>query len=126
MVRVVLVLVQTAVSAGVAVAPLQPWAAAGGTDVVGRVASTTCARCIATDASDWCWKDRACYTSGPNPFNPCADDQCASGSQLSFCVCRSCTDTTCSAAAPPPPVPKGPAGLCDELKNDVALFHRLH
>ena len=88
--------------------------------------STTCARCVAKGASDWCWVDRTCYTSGPNPLNPCSNEQCASSSYLSYCTCRSCRDTNCSAAAPPPPVPPGAQGVCDEIRNDLALFHKLH
>ena len=58
---------------------------------------TTCAACLDADLADWCWKDGNCYTTGPNPFNPCSGDQCTSTSAFSLCDCTSCDDPACLA-----------------------------
>eukprot|EP01046_Picozoa_sp_COSAG06_P014002 COSAG06_NODE_857_length_11918_cov_4.047551_1_plen_399_part_10 len=58
---------------------------------------TSCAACLDAYAADWCWKDNQCYTTGPNPLNPCADGQCTSASTFSLCDCTTCDDPTCNS-----------------------------
>ena len=87
---------------------------------------TTCQRCLTKGAHDWCWRKNECYTSGPNPLDPCHDSQCASSSMFSFCDCKTCADQKCASAAPPPPVPPNAQGFCDTIQNNIDQFHKLH